>query len=141
MEDKKRDRGVCRKLPVTIMGAKVQHVQPYLIIPKMEQLLENYKNSKEYIIIKLTRFHIEFEQIHSFIDGNGRTVRLLVNLELMKSGCPPMDIKFTDRDKYYYAFDGYYLKNNISTMTDLFAKYLNQRLDYYLSILDFWAYI
>ena len=39
----------------------------------MEQLLEFYHNSKEHIIIRLARFHIEFEGIHPFIDGNGRT--------------------------------------------------------------------
>ncbi|WP_254616019.1 Fic family protein [Mycoplasma sp. OR1901] len=124
-------------MPVTIMGAPHEPVQPYLIVPKMEQLLENYKNSNEDIITKLARFHIEFEHIHPFIDGNGRIGRLLINLELMKAGYPPIDIKFTDRLKYYEAFDEYHLKNNIFAMADLFAKYLNKRLDFYLSILDF----
>lgn len=133
---KKDDRGRYRKIPVRIMGAAHEPVQPYMIIPKMEELLEEYKNSKEDIVTKLARFHIEFEGIHPFIDGNGRTGRLLVNLELMKEGYPPIDIKFTDRLKYYEAFDEYYVKHNISAMADMFAKYLNQRLDLYLSILD-----
>ena len=66
----------------------------------MEQLLEAYRNSEEHIITRLARFHIEFEGIHPFIDGNGRTGRLLVNLELMKAGYPPIDIKFADRISY-----------------------------------------
>ena len=135
LADKKDDRGVYRRVPVRIMGAH-EPVQPYLIIPKMEELLERYKSSEEDIVTKMARFHIEFEGIHPFIDGNGRTGRLLVNLELMKAGFPPIDIKFTDRLKYYQAFDEYYVNDNISAMADMFARYINQRLDLYLSILD-----
>lgn len=69
-------------------------------------------------------------------DGNGRTGRLLVNLELMKAGYPPIDIKFTDRLAYYNAFDEYHIKYNLSVMQNLFAKYINDRLDLYLSILE-----
>lgn len=135
LADKKDDRGVYRRIPVRIMGAKHEPVQPYLIQPQMEQLLETYKNSTEYIIPRLARFHIEFEGIHPFIDGNGRTGRLLVNLELMKAGYPPIDIKFTDRIAYYNAFDEYHVKHNLGAMEKLFAGYVNERLDSYLAML------
>lgn len=135
LADKKDDRGVYRRVPVRIMGAKHEPVQPYLIQPKMEQLLESYNNSKEHIIPRLARFHIEFEGIHPFIDGNGRTGRLLINLELMKAGYPPIDIKFTDRVAYYKAFDEYHTKHNSRTMEKLFAGYLNERLESYLIML------
>lgn len=136
LADKKEDRGVYRRVPVRILGAHHEPVQPYLIQPKLEQLLRDYAESTEHPVTKLARFHIEFEGIHPFIDGNGRTGRLLVNLELMKAGYPPIDIKFTDRLAYYRAFDAYHLNHDLSAMEGLFAGYLNERLDMYLRILQ-----
>ena len=136
LADKKDDRGVYRRVPVRIMGAYHEPAQPYMIAPSMEQLMINYAESTEHIVTKLARFHIEFEGIHPFIDGNGRTGRLLVNLELMKAGYPPIDIKFTDRKSYYEAFDAYYVNGDLTPMEKLLAGYVNVRLDQYLSMLE-----
>jgi Fic family protein len=118
------------------MGSAHEPVQPYMIAPSMEQLMKKYHESDEHVIPRLARFHIEFESIHPFIDGNGRTGRLLVNLELMKAGFPPIDIKFTDRVNYYTAFDDYHVKHNLAAMEKLFAGYVDERLDSYLTMLS-----
>ena len=95
----------------------------------MYELMEKYTSDERNIVEKLADLHIAFETIHPFIDGNGRTGRLIVNLELMKAGYPPIDIKFTDRMRYYDAFE------NRGEMVKLFAEYLDKRLDQYLEIL------
>ena len=136
LADKPEDRGVYRKIPVTIVGAKHTPLEPLFIEPYMHALFVWYNTAKDDFITKLAKFHIEFEGIHPFIDGNGRTGRLLVNLELMKLGYPPIDIKFSDRKAYYDAFDAYHLKHDVKPMVTLFSKYLLERLNKYVSILD-----
>ena len=59
-----------------------------------------------------------------------------MNLELMKAGYPPIDIKFADRILYYNAFDEYHVKHNFSAMEKLFAGYVNAKLDSYLMMLE-----
>ena len=54
----------------------------------------------------------------------------------MKAGYSPIDIKFKDRSEYYEASNDFHRKHNVSKMSNMLAKYLNQRLDLYLSILD-----
>ncbi len=132
----RKDRGVYRMVPVTIAGALISPVEPSLIHDRMEGLIEWYsQDNRDDILTKLALLHIRFESIHPFIDGNGRTGRLILNLELMKAGFPPIDIKFTDRKAYYDAFDSYARTDSPKAMAKLFAKYLTQRLRRYIAIL------
>ena len=64
----------------------------------------------EHIFSKIAKYHIEFEKIHPFEDGNGRTGRLLINYELLKNNIPPVVISKEDRVKYFE-----FLKNSDDT--------------------------
>ncbi len=134
--DQPEDRGVFRRIPVRIMGAYTEPVQPYLIEPKITELLAVNEERKASMnaIERIARFHLEFEGIHPFIDGNGRTGRLIMNLDLIRCGYPPINVKFTDRHRYYDAFDSYYRDGDVTAMINLIAEYVNERLDAYLSI-------
>ena len=131
------DKGVYRRIPVRIMGAYTEPVQPYLIEPKITELLKVNEERKVTMnnIERIARFHLEFEGIHPFIDGNGRTGRLIMNLDLIRNDYPAINVKFADRKKYYDAFDAYFRDGNAEEMTELIAGYVNQRLDEYLEIL------
>ncbi|WP_290441072.1 Fic family protein [Clostridium algidicarnis] len=76
--------------------------------------------------------HIIFVGIHPFIDGNGRTSRLLLNLELMKNGYPPIIIKAENRLKYYSALDKAHTTNNSKDFINLVIEELDKILDIYL---------
>ena len=131
------DKGVFRKIPVTIMGAYTEPVQPYMIEPKMTELLnENEKRKKKmHPIERIAQFHLEFEGIHPFIDGNGRTGRLLLNLDLIQNGYPAINVKFADRKTYYTAFDEFYKNSDAEPMIKLVANYVINRIEQYLEIL------
>ena len=136
--DRREDRGIYRRIPVKIMGAYTEPVQPYMIEPKMTELIEANKEREQtiHVIERIARFHLEFEGIHPFIDGNGRTGRLILNLELIRNGFPPINVKFTDRKRYYDAFDAFYRDDDAGAMIDLIAEYVDERLDEYLAVLN-----
>lgn len=132
------DKGTYRRIPVRIMGAYTEPVPPYLIGERMTDLLRANEERKCVMpeVERIARFHLEFEGIHPFIDGNGRTGRLILNLELIRCGYPPINVKFTDRRRYYDAFDAYYRDGDAGAMTELIAEYVNERLDEYLNVLE-----
>lgn len=132
------DKGVYRRIPVRIMGAYTEPVQPYMIEPRMTELLSANEERKNTMsdIERIALFHLEFEGIHPFIDGNGRTGRLILNLDLIRNGYPPINVKFTDRKRYYEAFDAFYKDNDSTPMIELIAEYIDLRFDDYFDVLD-----
>ncbi|WP_026451404.1 Fic family protein [Aequorivita capsosiphonis] len=84
------------------------------------------------IIVLATVFHHKFVWIHPFFDGNGRTVRLVMNLLLMKEGFPPAIILKNDRAKYYASLNSAN-KGNYQKLTLLMSQALERTLNIYLS--------
>jgi len=133
--DMPQDRGVYRRIPVKIMGAFHKPPQPYLVPVQMEQLVAEFENTKLHPIESAALFHLRFKGIHPFIDGNGRTGRLILNFTLMQNGYPPINVKFADRRRYYECFDMYYRDGTAEPMVRMIAEYVEERLDEYLNLL------
>ncbi|AHM57211.1 hypothetical protein EAL2_c19300 [Peptoclostridium acidaminophilum DSM 3953] len=133
--DMPEDKGVYRRIPVRIMGVFHEPPQPYLVPVQMEQLIAEFENTKLNPIESAALFHLKFEGIHPFIDGNGRTGRLILNFTLMQNGYPPINVKFTDRRRYYECFDMYYRDGTAEPMVRMVAEYVEESLEEYLKLL------
>lgn len=91
-----------RTVSVRIKGA--QHVPPVpnQVPQQMMYFVYNYNHTEyEDIFQKLAETHIQYERIHPFEDGNGRTGRLILNFELIRNNMPPIVIPKDDRTKYF----------------------------------------
>ncbi len=123
---------------VFISGAK--HIPPahFLIQEKMERMMDWY-HKEGFLLHPVERgamLHAIFTGIHPFVDGNGRTSRLLLNLEVMKDGFPPVVIKAENRLAYYEALDKAHTTEDYRDFITLVKEEMENSLDLYLSAID-----
>ena len=110
-----------RKGSVAIRGASEIPPKSFQVPSLMMQLIYDFNSSdirNEDLFKKIAQFHIQFEHIHPFDDGNGRTGRILINQQLMKNGLAPIVIAKEDKSKYIEYLDSYNIEE--------FAKFIEE---------------
>lgn len=125
------EKGKYRRVKVMIQGAENDPVWLDLMEPRMNDLLNINTQRKKVMhpVERIARFHLEFMNIHPFSDGNGRTGRILMNLELMQNGYPPIEIRMDQKKEYEAAIRTYYSKHDAEPMVRLISDNLEESLE------------
>ncbi|MDP3996955.1 MAG: Fic family protein [Candidatus Andersenbacteria bacterium] len=93
-----------------------------------EIMLEYSSELDKYFLDKIAKWHLDFESIHPFNDGNGRIGRVIVNFQLLRLGFPRLIVRNKEKTNYYRAFDDYREKKNTKTMEKILALMLIESL-------------
>jgi len=127
--------GAYRHENVLIAGA--EHRPPdFLHVPEqMADLVQAYHDFTGHPIERAARLHVDFVKIHPFVDGNGRTARLLMNFDLMKAGFLPVIFQASDRLAYYEALDKAHTQNDYQDFLQLSMAGEIKAFDTVLSLL------
>lgn len=115
-----------RTVQVIILGASHIPPSPEKVPNLMNYFIANYNNDiSENIFDKIAKYHIEYESIHPFQDGNGRTGRLLINYELIRNNLAPAIIDVENRTEYYDLLQ----TKNEKALSEWLEKLSNQELE------------
>lgn len=125
--------GKYRNVQVLISGAKHVPPQPYLVAKQMEDLFFWYNENKDKLhpVELSAEMHERLVTIHPFIDGNGRTSRLLMNLILLQNGFPIAILKgdAENRLKYYSALESAQTENDKKPFLNLIAENVRETME------------
>lgn len=95
----------------------------------VENILIDYSSDHiSYFIDKVSKFHLEFERVHPFCDGNGRIGRVITNFQLLRLGFPRIIIRDKEKADYYAAFQEYQSSKNPKLMEKVISLALIESL-------------
>lgn len=112
------------------IGLKGQHQPPshVKVYDRMRRMIDQLEFSFKGTAIERAAFiALTISKIHPFVDGNGRTSRLMLNFSLMKDGYLPISIDDDYKEEYFAALDQFKLEKSMTKMVDLIKKLLLKR--------------
>jgi Fic family protein len=134
----KENAGKYRQMPVRISGSAHIPPQPYLVPKMMEDYFMHYDGQRKLLhpIILAAEMHERLVSIHPFIDGNGRTSRLVMNLILLQHGYTLANLKgdHSSRLNYYRALEGVQVHNDPEVFYHLVADAVLESLQQHLEM-------
>jgi len=136
----KEQAGKYRNVPVMIVGSRHIPPQPYLIDVQMEAFITEYNRMRAeqiHPVIIAAYLHDELVKIHPFVDGNGRTSRLLMNLYLLSHGYTITILKGENEAKlaYYEALEFSHTQGDPGQFYLLVANAVKSSMQSYLQII------
>lgn len=127
--------GIYRNVDVYISGAEHTPPSPTEMYQQIKNFYFDLLEKKFVNEIELAAWtHAEFVRIHPFVDGNGRTARLIMNYQLMKKGFLPISIKKESRLEYFNTLEEYAVKGNLDPFVDMLLILEEEQLDKYLNM-------
>ena len=109
-----------RTTKVFIKGANFVPPDPVYVPSKMSELIYEYNNSNDMdIIAKIAKFHIDFEHLHPFQDGNGKAGRVLINHLLLQNNEVPIVIPEERRTEYFNLLQNYDIDGFVKMIKEL----------------------
>ena len=129
--------GIYQNEEVRISGAGFTPPAGNEMYMQIKNFYEDLKiKEKELNPIELAAWtHAEFVRIHPYVDGNGRTGRLIMNYQLLKSGYLPVSIAKENRLDYYNALEQYASDGNLTVFSDFIAELEEMQLDEYIRLI------
>ena len=128
--------GRYRNQQVLISGAKHIPVNPQKVYDEMNLfILKSDQSSTLHPVERAALIHVELVRIRPFVGGNGRTARLIMNLELMKSGYPIVVVEVEDKARYCSLLDSGHVNGDYRGFVAFIAEKAEKSLNFYLSII------
>lgn len=110
------------------VGAYIAPAPEHIELMIASILSEYGSDNDSYFLDKIAKFHLDFENVHPFCDGNGRIGRVLICYQLLRLGFPLIIIRDKEKTVYYKGFADYREKKNTKTMEKVLSLALTESL-------------